>query len=121
MSELQLGLIEAKFADLIWSHAPVSTSELVRLAEHTFGWKRTTTHTVIRRLCEKGLFENDGGTVQVRMSREEFYAKQSKKFVEDTFSGSLPAFLAAFTSGRGLTAEEAGELRAMIDQAEERV
>lgn len=118
MSELQLGLIEAKFADLIWSHAPVSTSELVRLAEHTFGWKRTTTHTVIRRLCEKGLFENDGGTVHVRMSREEFYAKQSKKFVEDTFSGSLPAFLAAFTSGRGLTAAEAGELRAMIDQAE---
>ena len=104
MPELQMGLIEARFADLIWANAPVTTSVLVKLAEVELHWKRTTTHTVIRRLCEK-----------------EFYAKQSKKFVEDTFSGSLPAFLAAFTSGRGLTAEEAGELRAMIDQAEERV
>ena len=121
MPELQLGLIEARFADLIWANAPVTTSALVKLAEAELHWKRTTTHTVIRRLCEKGLFENDGGTVHVRMSREEFYAKQSKKFVEDTFSGSLPAFLAAFTSGRGLTAEEAGELRTMIDQTEERV
>ena len=121
MPELQMGLIEARFADLIWANAPVTTSALVKLAEAELHWKRTTTHTVIRRLCEKELFENDGGTVHVRMSREEFYAKQSKKFVKDTFSGSLPAFLAAFTSGRGLTAEEAGELRAMIDQAEERV
>ena len=110
MPELQMGLIEARFADLIWANAPVTTSALVKLAEAELHWKRTTTHTVIRRLCEKGLFENDGGTVHVRMGREEFYAKQSKKFVEDTFSGSLPAFLAAFTSGRGLTAEEAGEL-----------
>ena len=121
MPELQLGLIEARFADLIWANAPVTTSALVTLAAAERHWKRTTTHTVIRRLCEKGLYESDGGTGHVRMSREEFYAKQSKKFVEDTFSGSLPAFLAAFTSGRGLTAEEAGELRAMIDQAEERV
>ena len=110
MPELQMGLIEARFADLIWANAPVTTSALVKLAEAELHWKRTTTHTVIRRLCEKGLFENNGGKVQVRMSREEFYAKQSKKFVEDTFS-----------SGRGLTAAEAGELRAMIDQAEERV
>ena len=95
MSELQLGLIEARFADLIWANAPVTTSVLVKLAEVELHWKRTTTHTVIRRLCEKGLFENDGGTVHVRLSREEFYAKQSKKFVEDTFSGSLPAFLGA--------------------------
>ena len=93
----------------------------VKRGEGELHWRRTTTHTVMRRLWEKGLFENDGGTVYMRLSREEFYAKQSKKFVEDTFSGSLPAFLAAFTSGRGLTAEEAGELRAMIDQAEERV
>ena len=114
MPELQLGLIEARFADLIWANAPVTTSALVKLAEAI----ETDLTEYFR---EKGLFENDGGTVHVRLSREEFYAKQSKKFVEDTFSGSLPAFLAAFTSGRGLTAAEAGELRAMIDQAEERV
>ena len=75
MPELQMGLIEARFADLIWANAPVTTSALVKLAEAELHWKRTTTHTVIRRLCEKGLFENDGGTVHVRMSREEFYAK----------------------------------------------
>ena len=119
MSELQLGLIEAKFADLIWSHAPVSTSELVRLAEHTFGWKRTTTHTVVKRLCDKGLFEKTGGLVTPCMSRAEFYARQSRKYVDDSFDGSLPAFLAAFTSGRRLSAKDAAELRAMISRAEE--
>lgn len=69
MPELQMGLIEARFADLIWANAPVTTSALVKLAEAELHWKRTTTHTVIRRLCEKGLFENNGGKVQVRMSR----------------------------------------------------
>ena len=119
MSELQLGLIEAKFADLIWAYAPVSTTELVRLAENAFGWKRTTTHTVVKRLCDKGLFEKTGGLVTPCMSRAEFYARQSRKYVDDSFDGSLPAFLAAFTSGRRLSAEEAAELRAMIDRAEE--
>ena len=119
MSELQLGLIEAKFAEMIWNMAPVTTSALVKAAETALGWKRTTTHTVIKRLCEKGLFENNGGTVTVKISREEFQAKQSRKFVEDAFDGSLPAFLAAFTTGRRLSAAEAAELRAMIAQAEE--
>ena len=116
MPELHLGLIEARFADLIWANAPVTTSALVKLAEAELHWKRTTTHTVIRRLCEKGLFENDGGTVHVRMSREEFYAKQSKKFVEDTFSGSLPAFLAAFGTHKKLSDGEIEEMKALIDK-----
>ena len=121
MADGKLGAVESRFADLVWENAPIASRELAKICEEALGWKRTTTYNVLRKLCDRGLFENDGGTVHVRLSREEFYAKQSKKFVEDTFSGSLPAFLAAFTSGRGLTAEEAGELRAMIDQAEERV
>jgi len=119
MAEIQLGAIEARYADIIWEHEPVTSSQLVKLAGEAFGWKRTTAHNVLRRLCDKGLFRNDGGTVTSRLSRQEFYALQSKQFVEDTFDGSLPAFLAAFTQGRALTAAEAEEIRKMIDEAQE--
>lgn len=119
MAEIQLGVIEARFADMIWEREPVTSSELVKLAAEAFEWKRTTTHTVLKRLCDKGLFENNGGTVTSVISRSQFYAMQSRKFVEDTFDGSLPAFIAAFTKDSTLTAEEAAEIRRMIDGAEE--
>ena len=116
MAEIQLGLIEARFADLIWAQEPVTTSELVKLAQQAFQWKRTTTHTVIKRLCEKGLFQNQKGTVTSLISREQFEAMQSRSFVKDTFGGSL---LAAFTRGNTLTPEEAARLHQIIDQAKE--
>ncbi len=119
MAEIQLGVLEARFADMIWEHEPVTSSELVKLAENAFRWKRTTTHTVLKRLCDKGLFENNKGTVTCLISRSQFYSMQSRKFVEDTFEGSLPAFIAAFTKNSTLTAKEAEEIRRMIDQAEE--
>lgn len=119
MTEIQLGVIEARFADMIWEHEPVTTSELVKKAEKAFGWKRTTTHTVIKRLCDKGLFVNNKGTVTSLVSRSQFYSMQSKKFVENTFDGSLPAFIAAFTQNTTLTPEEAEAIRNMINQAEE--
>ena len=119
MPEYQLGEMEARFARLVWDHAPISTTELVRLCEAELNWKRTTTYTVLKRLSGKGLFETQNGMVSVLLDREEFYARQSRKYVETAFQGSLPAFLAAFTGGRKLTAEEAKELRAMIDRAEE--
>ncbi len=119
MAEIQLGVIEARFADIIWERQPVTSSELVKLAAEAFSWKRTTTHTVLKRLCDKGLFENNKGTVTCLISRQQFYAMQSRKFVEDTFDGSLPAFIAAFTRDNALTPEEAAEIRRMIDQAEE--
>ena len=118
MSELQMGIVESKFADNIWRTAPVTSSQLVKLGEAEMGWKRTTVHTVLRRLCDKGLFQNDGGLVTVRMSREEFYARQSQQYVTDSFHGSLPAFIAAFTQGRKLTEEERAEIRRMIDETE---
>lgn len=119
MAELQLGEMEAKFAELIWTNAPIATVELVKRCERTLSWKRTTTYTVLKRLCEKGLFETANGTVSVVISREEFFARQSRQYVDTAFRGSLPAFLAAFTGGRRLTAAEAAELRALIAQAEE--
>ena len=121
MQEIQLGTIELKFADMIWQHAPVTSSELVKLSSKEFNWKRTTTHTVIHRLCDKGLFCNDNGVINTVISRQEFYANHSKKYVEQTFNGSLPAFIAAFTKNNSLTAKEADEIRKIIDEAEENV
>lgn len=119
MVEIQLGVIEARFADMIWEHEPITSSELVKLAAEAFTWKRTTTHTVLKRLCDKGLFENNKGMVTCLISRSQFYSMQSRKFVEDTFDGSLPAFLAAFTKDNALTQEEAAEIREIINQMEE--
>lgn len=119
MAEIQLGAVEARFADIIWEREPVTSSELIKLAAAKLTWKRTTTHTVLRRLCDKGLFQNNNGVVTSLLSRQEFYALHSKKYVDETFAGSLPAFLAAFTSEKKLTAEEITEIRKLIDKAGE--
>lgn len=119
MEEKKLGLVESKFADIIWSNEPLHSRELVRLCEAELNWKKPTTYTVLRRLCERGLFQNEGGTVSSRLSREEFYALQSERFVEETFEGSLPSFLAAFTRRRPLCREEIDEIRRMIERFEE--
>lgn len=119
MASIQLGVIEARYADMIWEHEPVTSSELVKLTAAAFHWKRTTAHNVLRRLCDKGLFQNEKGTVTSLISRQDFYALQSQKFVEDTFGGSLPSFIAAFTKNKALSPEEAAEIRKMIDRAEE--
>ena len=119
MDDKKLGFVESKFADLIWAREPLHSRELVKLCETELNWKKPTTYTVLRRLCERGLFRNEGGMVSACISREEFYAMQSERFVEETFSGSLPSFLAAFTRRRSLTAAEIAEIRSMIDQYEE--
>lgn len=119
MVEIQLGIIEAKFADIIWNNEPITSTELVKICQTEFNWKRTTTHTVLRRLCDKGLFQNDRGKVTSLLSRENFYSLQSKKYIDDTFNGSLPAFISAFTQNTTISREEAAEIRKMIDKAEE--
>ncbi len=119
MQEITLGVIEARFADMIWENAPVPSSRLVALAQDSLGWKKSTTYTVLKRLCDKGVFENNGGTVTAKLTKAEYSALQSQKFVEDSFGGSLPAFLAAFTSGKRLTQQEIAELRSMIQSYEE--
>ena len=117
MAESSLGAAELRFAELIWQNAPVSSGALVALANEALGWKKSTTYTVLRRLCEKGLFENDGGTVRALLSREDYLSRESRSFVEQSFGGSLPAFLAAFTRGKALTREQQQTLQALIDEA----
>lgn len=118
MDERKLGAIEARFADLIWENEPISSGALVRLCEENLGWKKSTTYTVLKKLCQRGIFRNEGGEVVSIVSREEFYAMQSRRFVEESFDGSLPAFIAAFSSGKPLTAQEIADIRRMIDGME---
>lgn len=117
MEEYTLGIVEGKFADIVWEHAPLSTAELVKLSEEALGWKRTTTYTVLKKLSERGIFENQNGTVVVLVPREDFYARQSEQYVQRSFGGSLPGFLAAFTSRKKLTEEEVEELQRIIDES----
>ena len=115
MEDIRLGLVESKFAGLIWANEPLHSRELVKLCESELNWKKPTTYTVLRKLCERGLFRNENGMVSSVISKEEFYAMQSEKFVEDTFEGSLPAFLAAFTTRTALSPAEIAEIRRLID------
>ena len=117
MQENVLGVMESRFADLIWEHAPISTGELVKLCQEAFDWKRTTTYTMLKRLCQRGIFANENSVVVVLISKEEFHGKQSEQFVADTFGGSLPAFIAAFTKGKTLSDEEADEIQQLIEES----
>ena len=119
MQEYKLGVMEGRFADLIWESAPISTAELVKLCQQEFDWKRTTTYTMLKRLCQRGIFQNNNGTVVVLISKEVFSGKQSEQFVEDTFGGSLPAFIAAFVKRRRITDAEADEIQRLIDESRE--
>ena len=115
MADWKLGVVESRFADIIWQNEPVTTQKLVKVCGEQLDWKRTTTYTVLKRLSDRGLFKNEEGVVTACISREEFYARQSEQVVEESFSGSLPAFVAAFTARKGLTAAEVAEIRRLID------
>lgn len=114
MADFRLGEIEKKFADIIWNREPLASGKLVELCSQELQWKKSTTYTVLKRVCERGLFQNVDGVVTSLVSKEEFYAMQSEKFVEETFSGSLPGFLAAFTTRKKLTEKEIEELENII-------
>ena len=119
MEDLKLGAVETRFAELIWANEPLPSGALVKLCETELHWKKPTTYTVLRKLCEKGIFQNENGVVSSRLSREEFRARQGEQFVSETYGGSLPAFIAAFTARKGLTAAEAEEIQRMIDAFKE--
>ncbi len=112
---------EYRFCCILWAHQPVSSAELVRLCAEQLQWKKSTTFTVIRRLAERGVLKNENATVTALISREEVEHARSRELVDTTFGGSLPRFLAAFTGGSRLTAEEAAALRRLIDEREEKV
>lgn len=116
MGDYRLADAEAKFADIIWEREPLTSPELVKICEKEMNWKKSTTYTVLKKLCEKGIFQNENAVVRAVLSREEFYGRQSRKYVEDVFEGSLPRFLTAFCGGKKLSAEEVEEMQRFIDE-----
>lgn len=115
MEDYKLGAIESRFADIVWTHEPMTTRLLVELCAKELSWKRTTTYSVLKKLCEKGFFQMENSTVTALVSREEYNALQSEKFVDETFDGSLPALVLAFGSRKKLSAQDIDELQKVID------
>ncbi len=118
MNDYQMGEIETRFAEIIWQNEPISSTELAKLSLEAFSWKKSTTYTVLKRLCDKGIFKNEGGTVRSVITKEEFFSHQSERFIDENFKGSLPAFITAFTKNKTLTREEIAEIRKMLENYE---
>ena len=116
MKDMKLGVIETRFAEIIWANAPLTTNQLVKLCAEKLEWKRTTTYTVLKKLCEKGIFKTENSMVTVLISKPEFEGMQSQQFVEETFNGSLPAFLTAFNSRKKLSDADIDEIQKLIDR-----
>lgn len=114
--DMEIGEVQERFANLVWDHEPIPSGQLVKLCEQELNWKKPTTYTVLRKLCEKGLFRNEDGLVSAVLTREQFASRRSEQFVDNAFHGSLPAFVAAFTAQKSLSAQEAEEIQQMIDK-----
>ncbi|MDF2513847.1 MAG: BlaI/MecI/CopY family transcriptional regulator [Herbinix sp.] len=119
MNDVKMAQSETRFAELVWEHEPISSGELVKLCESKLSWKKSTTYTVLKNLCEKGILQNQNAMVTSVIKKDEFYAKQSRHFVEDTFGGSLPKFLSAFIGSERLNTRQADELKRLIDEYRE--
>ena len=119
MEKYKLCEMEMAFAEIIWKNAPVTSGELVKICEKELEWKKSTTYTMLKRLCQREIFENDGGIVKTLITKDEFKAAQSEEFIEETFGGSLPLFLTAFTKRNKLTAKEIEEIKNLIDNYKE--
>ena len=117
MIEYKLGEVEMKFADIIWENEPLSSGQLVKFFEDKLQWKKSTTYTILRRVCERGLFKNEEGMVSSNVTKQEFLSNKTEQFIEETFQGSLPGFIAAFTSNRKLSDEEVEELKNLIERS----
>lgn len=109
---------EYRFACIVWEKEPVSVKELIALCNEQLEWKRTTTYTVLKRLCERGILANEDGIVTSLYSKEEIQYSESRQFLEKTFEGSLPGFLAAFLNEKKVSEKELEELRQMLDNYE---
>ena len=112
--DYRLGYVEAQFADIVWEKEPLSSRELVELCFEKLEWKKSTTYTVLKKFCEREIFQNQNGTVTALLSKEEFYALQSEQVVEESFEGSLPAFVAAFTKNKKLSEKEVKEIQKLL-------
>ena len=112
----RMGKMETRFAEIIWANEPISSGELVKLCRQQLEWKKSTTYTMLRRLCQRGIAQNQDGVVSTLLTRREVEGMQSEEFLRETFQGSLPRFLAAFTSRKKLSAEEVEQLQRLIDE-----
>ena len=119
MEKYKLGEMETAFAEIIWNTAPVTSGELVKICEKELEWKKSTTYTMLKKLCEKGFAENEKSTVRSLIPREMVQKAESERIVEQTFSGSLPGFLVAFLGGKTISEREAEELKRLIDSHRE--
>ena len=116
MKDMKLGAIATRFAVIIWMNEPLTTNPLIKLCAEELEWKRTTTYTVLKKLCDKGIFRTENSLVTAVISKQEFEGMQSEQFVEETFKGSLPAFLTAFNSRKKLSNADIDEIQKLIDQ-----
>ena len=116
MSDFRMGTAEARFADIIWENEPITSGQLAKIGLEEFNWKKTTSHTVLNRLCDRGLFKREDGVVTSLISREEYYARHSEAYVQENFGGSLPAFMAAFSTRKKLTDKEIDEMKSLIEK-----
>lgn len=116
MKNVELAAVQERFADIVWANEPIASGDLVKICEKELNWKKPTTYTVLRKLCEKGVLQNVDGTVTSLISKEEFYSVKSEQIIEDSYEGSLPAFIAAFTSRKKLSKNEVDEIQQMIDE-----
>lgn len=119
MIDYKLAEMELKFVELIWENEPINSTDLVRLSEKVMKWKKSTTYTILKRLCDRGILKNEAAVVSTLISRNEFFAGQSHRFVEDSFGGSLPRFLASFINGKKLSNKQAEELVRLINEHKE--
>lgn len=110
---------EMNFAELIWANEPIPSGQLVKLCAEKFEWKKSTTYTVLKHVCEYGYFQNEDTIVTSRMSKEEYLEAESNQFVEEKFQGSLSKFLTAFAGSRKLSKKQVNEIRDMIEKYEE--
>ena len=115
MKDFELGAIQERFADIVWANEPIASGDLAKICERELSWKRPTTYTVLRKLCEKGLLQNKDGIVTSLVSQEESYSAKSEQIIDDSYKGSLPAFIAAFIAKKNISADEADEIQKMID------
>lgn len=113
--EYHLAEQEARFAEIIWEREPIGSTELVKICEEKFEWKKSTTYTVLKKLCDRGIFQNKDAVVTSIISRDKFFAGKSRQFVEESFGGSLPKFLTAFIGKKKLTDAQVEEMKALIE------
>lgn len=119
MEGIKLAELESRFVELVWLKEPINSGELVLLCEKELNWKKSTTYTVLRRMCQKGILQNKDAVVTSLIKKQEYYAIQSEQFVEDTFQGSLPQFLAAFMSRKKLSSKQIAQIQQIIDDYQE--